>query len=117
MKKEVAIEWAKALRSGMYEQNTGSLQSDKEEGKESKNSYCCFGVLCQIAPKYVEVNRYPDNTLVGLSLNSQPGVEEWAGMKSSLGILKESPSLVTLNDTKVSFEEIATIIEKHWEEL
>lgn len=38
--KEFAERWVKALRSGKYQQATGSLKT--------KSGYCCLGVACKI---------------------------------------------------------------------
>lgn len=44
MKKEIADKWVAALRSGNYKQTTGMLNRNNE-------SFCCLGVLCEIAIK------------------------------------------------------------------
>ncbi len=43
MEKTLKKKWLKALRSGEYEQGTGALH------KVEENTYCCLGVLCEIA--------------------------------------------------------------------
>lgn len=46
MKTDFKAKWVKALRSGDYDQATGSLRL-KEDTHEF--SYCCLGVLCDVA--------------------------------------------------------------------
>ncbi len=41
MKKELAEEWAAALKSGEYQQGTGGLRPELDK-------YCCLGVLCDL---------------------------------------------------------------------
>jgi hypothetical protein len=41
MDAKIKRKWLKALRSGKYKQGTGALRSD--------GSYCCLGVLCDVA--------------------------------------------------------------------
>lgn len=42
MKKELAMKWVKALKSGKYKQAKGSLRSRKND------SFCCLGVACDL---------------------------------------------------------------------
>jgi hypothetical protein len=113
MKKEVAEKWVVALRSGKYKQGSGTLQG-------IARTYCCLGVLCEIAPankKLIAV----DGMLLGSNLATQPDVKDWADMATSLGSLYTNTdreiSLAMLNDSGKTFEEIADIIEKNWEKL
>lgn len=41
MKKEIAMRWIEALRSGKYMQGKGRLRSFYDE-------FCCLGVLCNL---------------------------------------------------------------------
>lgn len=43
--KEVIEHWIKALRSGEYKQAQNKLKNTQ------KNSFCCLGVLCDLAAK------------------------------------------------------------------
>jgi hypothetical protein len=109
MKKHVAMKWIKALRSGKYRQGIGSLQSF--------DTYCCLGVLCRLAPKSIKVIK-DGNRLRGEDLKAQPSVKRWSDMGSYCGWYNFcNLSLADDNDCGRSFEEIADIIEKHWEEL
>ena len=57
MKQEVAELWTEALRSGGYQQTTGTLARVDEESGEVIG-HCCLGVLCELAIKAgVKVSR------------------------------------------------------------
>lgn len=56
MNPDVKKMWVEALRSGKYQQCTGKLHDylDIEDSlvpESSKHSYCCLGVLCDLALK------------------------------------------------------------------
>lgn len=120
MRKEIAKRWAKALRSGKYNQTTGQLKSQG-------NQFCCLGVLCDIAPK--RLGRWDGTrffTANGLSEWSglPASVLKWAGMTRSTSDPQSDASdadtsrgkFIKLNDTlKLSFADIAAIIEKEYE--
>ena len=108
MKKDVALQWIAALRSGKYEQGTGYLES-------SDGQFCCLGVLCAIAP-----NANNRERIRGLTLEDQHSVFKWAGLKDPQGqvYVDDNPRLLTdLNDSGTDFKTIADIIEKNIEEL
>ena len=48
MNKEVKQLWIDALESGEYEQGVGTL---RKKGPDGKSTYCCLGVLCEVAIK------------------------------------------------------------------
>jgi len=117
MKKEVMEQWVKALRSGDYKQCEGALQ-------DASGNYCCLGVLCDIS----KLTEWQDGSGYGpmyfdLDSSLPKQVRDWSGVRSSGGDLSESDlrrvdSLIDANDTeKMSFTEIADIIEEHWESL
>ena len=116
MHKEIAEKWVEALRSGEYKQTTGKLANVE------RTEHCCLGVLCEMAIKDgvelpVEQMSYStlfDDARVDLPLK----VMEWTGMHTPYGCLGSvEHSLVAANDTGLSFEGIAKLIECHWEEL
>ncbi len=110
MKEHVAKKWVKALRSGAYKQGRDILQYDDQ--------YCCLGVLCKIAPKAIKRIDLKLNRLIGGTLDSQPKVLKWSGLKSSTGRYAIGSSLVVANDIEgMSFNQIADIIEAYWETL
>lgn len=113
MKKELAMKWIEALRSGNYKQGKQFLNKNEK--------YCCLGVLCEIEGllKRTDVMSgatvyFSDDRWLTKALASYPG----KNLRSSQGIiLSMGTTLATLNDTGRKFAEIANIIEKHWEEL
>jgi len=114
MKKDVAMKWVKALRSGKYKQAKESLQNQNENG------YCCLGVLCKIAEKENIPIRYDEQSiyrLFGETLFHQFAVQQWSELKSTEGNFNKHRSLVYLNDNGKSFKYIANVIEKHWRKL
>ena len=127
MKKEIADKWVAALRSGEYKQTTGKLANVE------RTEHCCLGVLCEMAIKDgvdVEVSVRLDegddgNDRFYTEFDKETGhppksVQRWAGMASASGrlyqpVYDEDTSLASLNDRGWSFEQIADVIEKHWE--
>lgn len=127
MIKERADEWIAALRSGKYTQITGALHKD--------NGFCCLGVACDISGLGEWKLNYDSNE----NPTSKPQafwdvqgkrnrkilpecVMEYFGINDSTGLFYNSDSIRTeltnLNDTsRLSFNEIADVIEKNWERL
>jgi hypothetical protein len=102
MKKEWADKWAKALRSGKYKQGFGKLYN-----KDTKR-YCCLGVLCKLTK----------NRMTGPKEYLSQKVMDQTGMPSKQGsVYPCGYNLSGLNDTGMSFNMIADIIEKEWENL
>lgn len=119
MKKDVADKWAAALRSGEYKQGTMRLHT------RSTDSYCCLGVLCELAAKEIPIEIAEGCGSYGkcyeLEYTSPPAkVRKWAGLLTDEGsfFAPNFSSLMELNDSEGrTFTEIADVIEKHWEEL
>jgi len=126
VKKEIADKLVKALRSGLFEQGSGSLCQD---GK-----YCCLGVLCVIAESEGVISSVESNVEMyplhkrKFGTDLEPSylpveVMEWAGCNTRQGIFKDTnylnsrSHLASENDSGKSFDQIATLIEKYWEEL
>lgn len=124
-----------ALRSGQYEQARGSLMNVAPDGQKS---YCCLGVLCDIAVKNgvvgvtpVEVVHDPGFVIAEAVRGDGEGcivrallphvVREWYGfdsvgpsvrMPSECGDEPYEQELTYLNDNiKATFAEIADAIE------
>jgi len=136
MNKDIAVKWVAALRSGKYQQGEGVLRDG--------DSFCCLGVLCDISEMGrwgSDVNGYPafmlERSAPVTHWLPEP-IQKWAGLVSDTGgvpsdmIVQIIPtatehtmlSLANLNDghptrniPKMSFEQIADIIEKNWEKL
>jgi len=98
--KEVRAKWTAALRSGEYVKTRNKLHKLDPTGKY--HSYCCLGVLCDLAvkegiiPPAVEKNSpyifgYKDDTLDGHSFSSirdndvPQKVRTWSGLCDSTG--------------------------------
>ena len=114
-----AQKWVDALRSGKYQQAQSQLSITQTEWNEEKMkyesngqiSYCCLGVLCEVAvqegviPSYDKVACYPPSE-----------VTNWVGLNTHQGkyILdgEERYLAETDNDRdRKSFTTIADIIE------
>lgn len=122
MNHEVAMKWIAALRSGKYPKGQHYLNY--------KGQFCCLGVLCDLAAQEMPVHQGSIGPLIwydGQQKTLPPTVENWAGLRSTLGRLpnlgrtfKETnaSSLTEVNDlTDTDFNGIADIIESCWEEL
>lgn len=114
MKKEIADEWVKALRSGEYKQGKNALLKE--------DAYCCLGVLCKIAEKHSVIEMPIPNPAPNVIAAYLPkSVQHWAEMASDNGFISEkyglTESLATMNDGGMSFDNIANFIEKNYEAL
>lgn len=127
MKKEVMEKWVKALRSGEYNQTTNYLCTD--------SGYCCLGVLTDIyiietieqAPLFAKnwEEAYKDDVreetiYIFDSENETLSKEvlEWAGMVDHCGTYSTTDKCLTvLNDTGMTFEKIADVIEQNYNNL
>ena len=122
MKKEVAMKWAAALRSGKYQQTYGRLRRDEPYTSittplgDEPRGHCCLGVLCELAVDGGAAVSYLANEIY-----LPEDVWTWAGLDGNdpaLSLPLEEVQLTGLNDSKNwSFERIAGLIEERWEEL
>jgi hypothetical protein len=121
--KDIKAEWIKRLRSGVIQQVRGRLGTP--DGKR-----CCLGVLCDIAveQKVIEeptasviAEGYIGSGLVyGHDAQTLPiSVMRWAGLEDANPSAPipdangdEWTTLAELNDTGMSFADIADIIER-----
>jgi hypothetical protein len=100
-----AKEWVKALRSGKFKQTTGQL-------RVKRVGFCCLGVACQIAVEKGVIGKY-----VFDSLGLPNKVREWLGLATNSGSYKKT-NLSDDNDVrKLTFCQIADIIESEPEGL
>ena len=116
MKKEVKIvrrspeqvydAWIEALRSGEYKQTDGQLYDD------DVNSFCCLGVLCDLARKDGgKVNwNDPWKSIVQAEGGNLPFyVRQYIGMSDY-----QEQKLIKMNDSGTqSFKHIASYIERY----
>ena len=93
MRKEVMKKWVKALRSGKFNQGTGTLKQYNSKGQPQ---HCCLGVLCELYNENMKKNHkktLPEKicdtyfiTKFGTKADTLPTqVKKWAGMKSTEG--------------------------------
>jgi hypothetical protein len=133
--RNIVKRWVNALRSGNYKKGTGSL---RKVGK-IKDSFCCLGVLCELAVKAKVIDAPYSNGQVGDEYKYKDctgllpqEVMDWAGLSGAYGSgsfygsggfdLKNGShydSLTQLNDgddikklKAQSFKQIANLIEK-----
>ena len=129
MNEDVKALWLTALRSGEYQQTTGTLQNSE--------GFCCLGVLCDLAVKQgVEVSvtkaEYTSAYIYGGCMSTLPrSVREWAGMDDSGSLVdvievaeyehdeevdvEYAYSLIDLNDgAGYNFSQIADVIEEQF---
>jgi hypothetical protein len=110
MNKEIANKWAAALRSGKYEQTTQTLQDGE--------GFCCLGVLCKLAESNGVNITTNDGILEGNDLSDQNATVNWSDIQSCNGEFGHWDNLAELNDEEgYSFNQIADIIEKYYDEL
>ena len=120
MKKDIKKAWVAALRSGQYLKGVAALRS-------KDNKFCCLGVLCnlhaQAHPEIAAEQQHPHRYL-GASAYLPKEVQEWAGISGDNPEVKQTSwigsegssltslaSLASINDSGVSFSEIADLIE------
>jgi hypothetical protein len=121
-----AEHWLQALESGEFKQSQGILCRKVPNGW----AYCCLGVGCEVAEQHgVTIRRATDEDkrvrcddigrILGGSLDGQPDVKTWLGLRENTGavcypdgrVRNNGVHLATLNDDqKLPFPEIAQII-------
>lgn len=114
MNKEIADKWVAALRSGQYKQGRKYLRCG--------NQYCCLGVLCEVVgviPTKEIVTDLPGTEFVydGKKHSLSTGVLQKTAMADDQGCLPDGRYLSRLNDLGLTFDQIADLIEQHWEQL
>lgn len=120
MNPDVKAKWLEALRSGEYEQTTGTLHrvvptNGNEWSPTKPAGWCCYGVLCDVAVKEgLKVIRKTDEDTEyfdGVIDYLPTSVVEWAGLPSNDPAV-QGRSLADRNDHGVTFPEIADLIEE-----
>lgn len=140
MKKLIAKKWVKELRSGRWKQGRDALCSIEEGNK----CYCCLGVLTELynieqikkRKKKLITKDVQDRCNDGKDVIAYKSGEDswnedtlptevmkWSGIIAENGSLLDAnldvdyESLADMNDSGKSFNFIADIIEKHYENL
>jgi len=113
MRKDKAMKWVKALRSGKYKQDSDAGVLRTEDGK-----FCCLGVLADISRGGIKSGSEPflndyDNNCGLISEEGFPFNNNGAAVKIEHGY-REYDTLADMNDAGVSFKEIAKWIEKNY---
>lgn len=108
MNKDIKLEWVKRLRSGTYAQGRNHLAVVDSLGTKS---YCCLGVLCEIAVEHKLINTQVSITggiMFGCTTTMpSAAVRQWAGL--------EVDELAAMNDVQqANFDVIANFIEKEY---
>lgn len=102
MKPSIKKKWVAALRSGEYKQCRGRLKRG--------DSYCCLGVLRELAPP--EIRRSNASPRESGMLSKR--VQEWAGLYSCDPVITGINSATYCNDAhRYDFKKIADLIEKN----
>ena len=99
--------WVAALRSGKYKQTKCALWA------RDGGSFCCLGVACDIYP-YAE---WEGGTFLGRVTVLPPDVQGWLGINLVGGLPRPaysrgSTTLISLNDSGSTFDQIADVIEE-----
>jgi hypothetical protein len=105
MPKNHLTAWLDALRSGKYEQGTGTLCHD--------NKYCCLGVLEHVLDDRVEGNDVPSTEW--LEAHNVEFFTEDGKLNIQPYLPSASRYAAFLNDNGWSFEQLADAIEAHAE--
>lgn len=105
--------WAKALRSGQYQQTTGELNN--------KDGFCCLGVACKLFIKKEDIT-YDGSFIAGGMPKQQHKVPQWLRVVNTEFEATVGTALSSLNDegyspdgrasiAKLNFNEIADLLE------
>ena len=119
MKQGPKEKWLEALRSGEFGQARGRL---REPGTDNM---CCLGVACEVYRRetgkgsWIDGVVFEDGTGVKSEQMLPAGVQDWLGVEErNLFPFREpcvenGPSVATLNDEGLDFDNIAAIIEHY----
>lgn len=100
--KQVVIQWISALRSGEYKQGVGRLKN------RETNSFCCLGVLCDLAAKDGGDKWKFDGNYKGSNHILPYIFKKYLNLK-----FYETSILIAMNDSGKSFKQIANYIQKN----
>jgi hypothetical protein len=98
--------WVDALRSGEYLQGTGALRKD-----EPIKAYCCIGVLAELLGTISEGPLLRSTVIAPTPLIETPLTLGTFSDALSSGLSWER-KLAKMNDTYITFYEIADVIER-----
>lgn len=114
MNKEIATLWTKALRSKEFPQIKHQL--------ESKKGFCILGVLSALAlaEGACTYGTRGFGSFDGRKFSLSYFTQEWAGVKTGKAEFVYNgkyTSLADLNDSGLTFVELAAIIDQDWDKL
>lgn len=122
MKENIKDLWIKALRSGEFRQCKNRL--------EANGKYCALGVLAALALTESQCSWNKGGRYDGKRYSLSAGIMHWAGIAQSddryltksagkveFKIKGKVTTIADLNDSGMSFTQIAAIIEDHWMDL
>jgi hypothetical protein len=122
MKQEFVKPWLDALRSGEYKQ--GSLALRRISDFAEPDRFCCLGVLCDVLIKDGSTDcKWDDLGFIGIKsptwTNLPLEIIDLVDMKGGYVRYQDTiQSLESLNDHhRLSFNQIADLIEEQWEQL
>jgi hypothetical protein len=110
MNEQVKQKWVDALRSGDYQQGQCYLRTN--------SGFCCLGVLCDLYGKENNVewnlaNNGHNYEFQEFESYLPSSVRKWADLEyCNPPVNDEESTLVRLNDSGSTFEQIADVIEK-----
>ena len=110
MPEKIKHKWLEAMRSGEYEQTTGSLYKADCDG-DGNPGFCCLGVLQHCLTGGVEWDDSYNNAL-GVPTNRWLNAWNITHNHWSVFVNNKLTDLTELNDDKLSFKQIANIIEQ-----
>ena len=122
MEETIKDAWLEALESGEFKKGKMTLKKTVRGEAE----YCCLGVLCELAAREIDVsineatkgNGTIYTSYNGLTYSLPRSVMEWAGMRSSQGIIPQlDTNLARINDDTDTFEQVIDVIREHWRDL
>ena len=111
-------EWLAALRSGKYKQGRMYL-------RDNNDNYCCLGIACEVAGVESEIKQVSYDTLQAhfyqsSAMSLDKNIQRYYGLRSGIGDPVNRNKLITLSDLndlkKLTFSQIADIIEDNWSE-
>lgn len=124
MKRDIKDRWVAALRSKKFKQARGAL---RRNGWGEGESFCCLGVLCELAREEGVVERARDGYVdpfneYDYASGVLPGaVKRWAGIDTQKGYFGNDgynrKSLAKINDDGNDFDVIANLIEQNYTRL
>ncbi len=110
----IKAEWLTALRSGRYPKGKGRLVTDNG----GKKTYCCLGVLCELAVEAGIIDGVPrtrvnDGSITPVGVYLPDNVAEWAGIERiSVSVGTIQSKLGATNDETEDFEAVIKMIEE-----